>query len=263
MNQPELGKKIAELRKSKGLTQEELVDKCNLNVRTLQRIESGEVTPRIYTLKMIFAALDYDANDLFEMIYSGFSISNWLEQAYRNFLDLFNLKTNKMKKITILSIMFSAIIFGLLALCTEIKAQKKNKTDNQVADKNTSKPATNGGMLFSNFSCGSCFDDMDETIGRDVNFKYNGVTISIGLIKLNRKTHEFDAGYIKGKLFQNKVELRIPQEILNDENLRYTADKIEKLDSKILLKGKAKLTSSHPSAFNDFIETDEIIIIPY
>lgn len=38
MKQPELGKKISELRKAKGLTQEELVEKCNLNVRTIQRI---------------------------------------------------------------------------------------------------------------------------------------------------------------------------------------------------------------------------------
>jgi len=63
MKQPELGKKIIELRKNKGLTQEELVEKCNLNVRTLQRIESGEVNPRDYTKKSIFAALNYDASE--------------------------------------------------------------------------------------------------------------------------------------------------------------------------------------------------------
>jgi transcriptional regulator with XRE-family HTH domain len=60
MKQPELGKKISGLRKEKGFTQEELVDKCNISVRTLQRIESGEVTPRSYTVKTILAALDYD-----------------------------------------------------------------------------------------------------------------------------------------------------------------------------------------------------------
>jgi len=54
MEQPELGQKIIELRKYKGLTQEELVEKCNINVRTLQRIESGEVNPRSFTIKMIF-----------------------------------------------------------------------------------------------------------------------------------------------------------------------------------------------------------------
>lgn len=60
MKQPDLGKKIAELRKAKGYTQEELVEKCNLSVRTLQRIEAGEVTPRSYTIKVIFASLDYE-----------------------------------------------------------------------------------------------------------------------------------------------------------------------------------------------------------
>ncbi len=64
MNQPNLGKKIIELRKSQGLTQKELVDKCNLNIRTLQRIESGEVTPRGYTLKLILTTLNYNGEDL-------------------------------------------------------------------------------------------------------------------------------------------------------------------------------------------------------
>ncbi len=64
MKQPELGKKISELRKEKGLTQEELVDLCNVNVRTIQRIESGEVTPRSYTLKTILKALDYDLEEI-------------------------------------------------------------------------------------------------------------------------------------------------------------------------------------------------------
>ncbi|WP_139352637.1 helix-turn-helix domain-containing protein [Algoriphagus sp. A40] len=59
MKQPQLGKKISELRKAKGLTQEELVEKCNLNVRTIQRIEAGEVTPRSYTVKALFEALEY------------------------------------------------------------------------------------------------------------------------------------------------------------------------------------------------------------
>ena len=62
MKQPELGKKISELRKVKGMTQEELVEKCNISVRTIQRIETGEVTPRMYTIKTILSALDYDLN---------------------------------------------------------------------------------------------------------------------------------------------------------------------------------------------------------
>ena len=65
MKQPELGIKIAELRKTKGLTQEEVVDKCNISVRTLQRIEAGEVSPRAYTIKTIIGVLDYDFNEIY------------------------------------------------------------------------------------------------------------------------------------------------------------------------------------------------------
>ncbi len=45
-----------------GLTQEDLVEKCNLSVRTLQRIEAGEVTPRPSTVKLIFGALEVSFN---------------------------------------------------------------------------------------------------------------------------------------------------------------------------------------------------------
>ena len=265
MNQPELGKKIAELRKSKGLTQEELVEKCNLNIRTLQRIESGKVTPRIYTLKMIFTTLENNSHDSFEIINSGFSISYRLEQFYRYFLDLFNLKTNTMKKITILSIMFSAIILGIFALSGDIKAQKRNKANNQVTEKNTSNQKSNYKTVFSHFSCEGCFDENDDMIGRDVKFILNGVNVSIGLIKLNKKTREFNAGYLKGKLYQNKVEMFIPRDIFNEGlkegGLIFTADQVEQTDGRYLLIGNAKLTISHEEIY-DIFETDEIIIIP-
>jgi transcriptional regulator with XRE-family HTH domain len=64
MKQPELGRKLLELRKQKGLTQEELVEQCNINVRTIQRIEAGEVTPRSFTLKTILNVLDEDLESL-------------------------------------------------------------------------------------------------------------------------------------------------------------------------------------------------------
>jgi transcriptional regulator with XRE-family HTH domain len=81
MKQPELGKKISELRKAKGLTQEELVEKCNLNVRTIQRIEAGEVTPRSYTVKALFEALDYQ----WEEMKNGFANEDRKIPAYLYF----------------------------------------------------------------------------------------------------------------------------------------------------------------------------------
>lgn len=70
MKQPELGRKISASRKAKGLTQEELVELCNINVRTIQRIEAGEVTPRTYTLRLILNALEIevDHKDIYDDI---------------------------------------------------------------------------------------------------------------------------------------------------------------------------------------------------
>ena len=60
MKQPELGKKLTEFRNEIGLTQEELSEKTKINIRTIQRIELGEVTPRAYTLKIILENLGRD-----------------------------------------------------------------------------------------------------------------------------------------------------------------------------------------------------------
>lgn len=53
-----LGQQIVTARKKKGLTQEQLADQAHITVRTIQRIESGESTPRSYTLKAIAGILD-------------------------------------------------------------------------------------------------------------------------------------------------------------------------------------------------------------
>jgi transcriptional regulator with XRE-family HTH domain len=60
MNQPQLGLKVAELRQQKGLTQEQLAERCEVSARTIQRIESGEVDPRAYTLHCLGEALEFD-----------------------------------------------------------------------------------------------------------------------------------------------------------------------------------------------------------
>lgn len=57
MQQPELGRRLAALRKDRNLTQEELVEKSNVSVRTIQRIEAGEVLPRMSTIKILLEAL--------------------------------------------------------------------------------------------------------------------------------------------------------------------------------------------------------------
>ncbi|MCF8229749.1 MAG: helix-turn-helix domain-containing protein [Bacteroidales bacterium] len=41
-----IGLRITEIRKLKGFTQEEMAEKTVLSLRTIQRIEKGEVDPR-------------------------------------------------------------------------------------------------------------------------------------------------------------------------------------------------------------------------
>jgi transcriptional regulator with XRE-family HTH domain len=60
----ELHVKIVTARKKKGLTQEQLADLTGVTVRTIQRIESGQSTPRSYTLKTIATALDINFEEL-------------------------------------------------------------------------------------------------------------------------------------------------------------------------------------------------------
>src|SRR5512136_2778099 len=60
MNQPDLGVKVSELRQQKRLTQEQLAELCEVSPRTIQRIESGEVDPRAYTLQCLGKALEFD-----------------------------------------------------------------------------------------------------------------------------------------------------------------------------------------------------------
>jgi transcriptional regulator with XRE-family HTH domain len=59
-----IGNYIKEKRIQRGLTQEELALKSDITVRTIQRIESGEVDPRSYTLQSIAAVLEVEFDEL-------------------------------------------------------------------------------------------------------------------------------------------------------------------------------------------------------
>jgi transcriptional regulator with XRE-family HTH domain len=60
MKQPDLGLKVSELRQQKGLRQEQLAERGEVSPRTIQRIESGEVDPRAFTLHCLSTALEFD-----------------------------------------------------------------------------------------------------------------------------------------------------------------------------------------------------------
>lgn len=55
MKQPELGASIARLREQQEMTQEQLAEACQINVRSVQRIESGDTMPRSSTTRKMSA----------------------------------------------------------------------------------------------------------------------------------------------------------------------------------------------------------------
>jgi len=254
IQQPELGKKISDLRKSKGLTQEELVEKCNLNVRTLQRIEAGEVTPRPITIKLIFEALEVPFERTMK---DNWLIIKWLGQFYINFIDLFNLKTNRMKKISILSIMFIGITFGLFTFILDSVAQD-NKSETIAMTENEKLNYQLGSEIKEgNFTCTECFYDNQDLIGYGVKFKKEGVTGIFNLIKINTKTGEFNAGSIKGILLSNKVQVSIAKEKIDNKTITYKSQDSMEQKNKIVLKGNAKVLLPK----SEIIEAEEITIL--
>lgn len=76
-----LAGKIAALRKSKGLSQEQLADESSINLRTLQRIESGSNEPRGNTLRAIAKVLDIPIEELLD----------FTQEANPGFLQMMNL----------------------------------------------------------------------------------------------------------------------------------------------------------------------------
>jgi XRE family transcriptional regulator, regulator of sulfur utilization len=59
-----LREKISALRKSKGISQELLAENSRVSLRTIQRIETGDSTPRPFTLKAIADALEVPVESL-------------------------------------------------------------------------------------------------------------------------------------------------------------------------------------------------------
>ena len=124
----DFGKKLIEVRNSKGLTQDEVAEKCNVTVRTIQRIESGTVKPRAFTMKIISEVLGFD---FFETSNTGYDVDINVKNSNRKdllflIIDLFNLKTNAMKKISILATSSLMIGLAVFIFVSESKAQSNS-----------------------------------------------------------------------------------------------------------------------------------------
>jgi transcriptional regulator with XRE-family HTH domain len=103
----EIGKKIREVRKKKGLSQEELAESSQVNLRTIQRIENNESEPRGKTINLICGVLGINAEDILD----------YGKQTDKNFLIIFHLSV----------LAFLAIPVGNIILPLILWITKKDK----------------------------------------------------------------------------------------------------------------------------------------
>lgn len=83
----DIGNKIKDARKRKGLSQEELAELAKVNLRTIQRIENNENEPRGKTLNLICDALDLNIEDILD--YGKDDNKNYLIGLHLSVLSVF------------------------------------------------------------------------------------------------------------------------------------------------------------------------------
>ena len=107
MNQEKIGKFIAECRKKKNMTQQELSEKLGLSDRTVGKWENGRNMPVLSLFKPLCNELDISVNELLsgEMI----KMENYDKMAEENFIKLQKEKEDSDKRL-----LFSETIIGTI-----------------------------------------------------------------------------------------------------------------------------------------------------
>lgn len=118
MKNAELAKKIKELRSRKGLSQDELAITSQLNLRTIQRIESGETEPRGDTLKRLAAALQVTPDELID----------WAEEEDKTMLILLNMSALSFIVFPILGVIIPLVLW----VSKKDKVKKLNTTGKRL-----------------------------------------------------------------------------------------------------------------------------------
>lgn len=137
MSKLTISDQIRTLRKSKGLSQEALAENAGINLRTLQRIETGNAIPRGETLRLLARALDVSVQEMSAMIEAPAMVT----EDDPGFLKLMSLS----------ALSFWLIPFGNILLPLAFWILKKNKI-NGVAE--LGKRIVNFQIIWSLFTYG-------------------------------------------------------------------------------------------------------------
>lgn len=95
MLQNKLGEKIRQLRKSRGLTQEQLAEKLCIDNKHLSRIEKGKHMPTYKILKSLAETLDFDIYSIEELSVTDIKMP---DKIYLKSLNILNSAKNEEEK---------------------------------------------------------------------------------------------------------------------------------------------------------------------
>jgi transcriptional regulator with XRE-family HTH domain len=111
---------IKELRIKKGMTQQQLADNSGITLRTIQRIENGEVKPSLHSLNTISRVLEADMSALIQQSASKpyeFIVNFKITDMNQFITDLKILVKNHWKVISLI-----VLVIWLASSYTDIKA---------------------------------------------------------------------------------------------------------------------------------------------
>ena len=114
MDQEKIGKFIAELRKEKNITQEQLAEKLGVTSKSISRWENGRTMPDYTLLKDLCNDLDININELL----SGEKIkeNDYVNKSEENLIKLRKQIDKRKKFLTIISYIFMTIIIIVFIL---------------------------------------------------------------------------------------------------------------------------------------------------
>ncbi|MDP3394717.1 helix-turn-helix domain-containing protein [Sediminibacterium sp.] len=221
-----IGGHIKEIRISKGFTQTELSEKSGIAVRTIQRIENSEVTPSIYSLNAIGAALDVKLNEFpidanggkfeFKIVISNFS---------NLFVDIKSLIIRNWKTLLVLIILVFGTLFykdlkSLLVISNDnsiisistINCGSKNECDIELLKKDNK-----GKVLWKCIIGGTSYDRASQVLRtKDGSYFVIGSTSSFG-------KGNYDVLVVKVSSEGEILWQKTYGEFLNDYGLRIAA----------------------------------------
>lgn len=149
-----IGVQIKEIRLAKGMTQVELSEKSGIALRTVQRIENNEVTPSIYSLNVIGAALDVKLNEVLNSVNDGkFEFKIVISNFSNLFADIKTLIKRNMKTLLVLI----TVTFGFVTY-KDLKSLFVNLSDNST-------------ISVSTINCGSKNECDIELVKKDIKGK--------------------------------------------------------------------------------------------